>query len=156
MQTKDWKVQIGTVLEKRIEFFQVLKLRAQSEYWIDSLKNEIFSVSVVSISMSQWVGLAWKRMWFVRMCEIVMDPSQIFLTQFGSIFCSSGRVRLGQTSLVWVLVWKIFPKNPKFFNFFSFGSKKIPSGRVKKYPGQRRVGLLFTAGQKYAQDTSLA
>jgi len=28
--------------------------------------------------------------------------------------------------------------------------QKIASGQVKKYPGQRRVGLLFTAGQKYA------
>jgi len=41
-----------------------------------------------------------------------------------------------------------FPKNVNFFNFFCFGSKKISSGRVGKYPGQRRVGLLFTAGQK--------
>jgi len=29
-------------------------------------------------------------------------------------------------------------------------SKKISSGRVKKYLGQRQVSLLFTAGQKYA------
>jgi len=44
--------------------------------------------------------------------------------------------------LVWFWVWKISPKNPKFFNFFV---------RVKKYPDQRRAGLLFTAGQKNAQ-----
>jgi len=36
---------------------------------------------------------------------------------------------------VWVWVWKISPKNVKFFNFFSFGSKKVSSGRVKKYSG---------------------
>jgi len=29
-----------------------------------------------------------------------------------------------QPSLFWVRVWKIPPKNPKIFNFFSFGSKK--------------------------------
>jgi len=29
------------------------------------------------------------------------------------------------------------------------GEKKIAPGQVQKYPGQRRVGLLFTAGQKY-------
>jgi len=29
--------------------------------------------------------------------------------------------------------------------------KKISSGQVKKYPLQRWVGLLFTAGQKYAR-----
>jgi len=46
---------------------------------------------------------------------------------------------------IWVWIWKISPKNVKFFNFFPFGSKKISSGRVKKYPGQRQVGLLFTA-----------
>jgi len=28
--------------------------------------------------------------------------------------------------------------------------KKISLGQVKKYLGQSRVGLLFTAGQKYA------
>jgi len=26
-----------------------------------------------------------------------------------------------------------------------------PLGQFKKYPGQRRVGLLFTEGQKYAR-----
>jgi len=47
------------------------------------------------------------------------------------------------------------------FSFFSLGIKKISSGQVKKYLGQRRAGLLFTAGQKYApvrsgQGSSLA
>jgi len=58
------------------------------------------------------------------------------------------RVRSGHSSMVWVWVWKISPKNVKFFYFFSLWAKKISSSRVKKYPGQRRVGLLFTAGQK--------
>jgi len=31
------------------------------------------------------------------------------------------------------------------------GSNKISLGRVKKSPSQREVGLLFTAGQKYAR-----
>jgi len=38
--------------------------------------------------------------------------------------------------------------NLENFNFFPFGSKKISLGRVRKYPGRRRVSLLFTAGQK--------
>jgi len=42
--------------------------------------------------------------------------------------------------------WKINPKNPKFFPL----DKNLSSDWVKKYPGQRRVGLLFTAGQTYA------
>jgi len=75
-----------------------------------------------------------------------MGPGQNFLTRVGSIFCGSGRVRSGQPFMVWVKIQKISPKNVKFFNFFSFGSKKIASGRVGKYPGQSRVGLLFTAG----------
>jgi len=32
-----------------------------------------------------------------------------------------------------------------------FGSRKISSGQVKKYPGQRWVGLLFIVGQEYAR-----
>jgi len=71
-----------------------------------------------------------------------MGPDQKVLTRVGS--------GLGQPFLVWVWVWKISPKNHWFFNFLPFGSKKILSGRVKKYPGQSRVSLLFTVGQKYA------
>jgi len=41
-----------------------------------------------------------------------------------------------------------FPKKHQIFKFFAFGSKKICSDRVKKYPGQSQVCLLFTAGQK--------
>jgi len=50
-----------------------------------------------------------------------MGPGQKFLT----------RVRLGQPFMVWVWIWKISPKNVKFFNFFPLGSKKISSGRVR-------------------------
>jgi len=61
-------------------------------------------------------------------------------------FCCSGQV-----SHVWFgsRFGKFPPKNPKFFNFFPLRIKKISSVRVKKYPGQRRVALLFTIGQKY-------
>jgi len=62
-----------------------------------------------------------------------MDPGQSFVARVGS----------GQPSLVWV--WKISLKNPKILNFFLFGL-----GLKVKYPGQSWVGLLFTAGQKYA------
>jgi len=68
-----------------------------------------------------------------------MGPDQRFLILLGS----------GQPSLVWV--WKITHKNSNFFNFLPFRSKKIPSGWVKKYPGQSRVDLLFIAGQNYAR-----
>jgi len=67
-----------------------------------------------------------------------MGPGQKFfdLGQVGSIFCGLGQVELGQPFIVWV--WKISPKNVKFFNF-SLRVKKISSG-------QRQVSLLFTAG----------
>jgi len=45
-----------------------------------------------------------------------------------------------------------FGKYPKktsnFSNFFPSDQKKISSGWVKKYPGQKQVNLLFIAGQK--------
>jgi len=44
-----------------------------------------------------------------------------------------------------------FPLKFQKLQFFSLQIKKISSGRVKKYLGQRQVGLLFTAGQKYAR-----
>jgi len=65
---------------------------------------------------------------------------------------------LGQVNFLWLglgqagsfvydlgLNWENFPKKCQIF---SLRVKKISSGRVKKYPGQRRVGLLLTAGQK--------
>jgi len=61
-------------------------------------------------------------------------------------FCGSGRV--GSAIYGLGLNLENFCQNIKFFNFFPFGSKKISSGPVKKYSGQRRVGLLFTVGQK--------
>jgi len=44
-----------------------------------------------------------------------------------------------------------FPLKIQIFQFFPLWVKKISSGWVKKYPGRRHVGLLFTAGQKYAR-----
>jgi len=45
--------------------------------------------------------------------------------------------------MVWV--WKIFPKNVKFFNFFASGQKNLFGS------GQGLIGFLFTTSQKYAQ-----
>jgi len=65
-------------------------------------------------------------------------------TQVGSIFVA--RVGSGKPFLVWVWVWKISPKNPKFVKFFPFGS-------AQKEPGSKAdtCGLLFTVGLKYAR-----
>jgi len=58
----------------------------------------------------------------------------------GSIFL---KLRLGLPFLVWDWVWKISSKNYKF-SIFSLWFKNNLFGM-----GPRRVGLLFTAGQKY-------
>jgi len=50
-------------------------------------------------------------------------------------------LRSGRVSHSWV--WKISPKNPKFFNFFPTGQKKISSGWVKKYLVQNPVLVLI-------------
>jgi len=77
---------------------------------------------------------------------IEMGSGQIFeLGRVNFFLCAVGS---GKPSLVWV--WKISPENAKFSIFFPSG-QKISCGQIKKYLGQRRVSLLFTASQKYAQ-----
>jgi len=60
--------------------------------------------------------------------KLVMGPGQIF---------DPGRVGSA-------IEFQKFPPKHQIFQFFSLRVKKI----VGKYPGQSRVGLLFTAGQK--------
>jgi len=63
-----------------------------------------------------------------------MGPVQKFLSRVGSYQIFVARAGLGQPSVVWVWIWKISPKNVKFFNFLPFGSKK--SHRVGSEPGR--------------------
>jgi len=67
-----------------------------------------------------------------------MDPGKNFLT----------RVDSGRVSHLWFgFEFGKFPQKTSIFSIFCpSGQKK--SLRVGKYPGQRRVGLLFTVGQK--------
>jgi len=44
-----------------------------------------------------------------------------------------------------------FPQKSQNVQFFHFGSKKISSGWIKKFLGQRRVTLFLVLGQKYAR-----
>jgi len=62
----------------------------------------------------------------------------------GQIFVA--RVGLGQPFMVWLWIWKISPKNVKFFNIFPFGSKKISSGQ--KVPGSKAGRPLIYCGSK--------
>jgi len=64
--------------------------------------------------------------------------SQFFVAQVGSGWVSQLRFGFGK-----------IPLKIPIFLIFSLLVKKISLGGVKKYSGQRRVGLLFTAGQKY-------
>jgi len=66
-----------------------------------------------------------------------MGPGQNFLTWVRSNFCCS--VQVGSDIFDLGMDLEIFPSE----------SKKMSSGQAKKYPDQSRVGLLFTAGQKY-------
>jgi len=60
----------------------------------------------------------------------------------GQIFVA--RVGPGQTSLVWVWIWKISPKKSNF-SIFALRVKKCHRVGSKS----TRVSLLFTAGQKF-------
>jgi len=75
-----------------------------------------------------------KNYWYL----LVMGPGQKFLTLVG----------LGRVSHLWFgFEFGKFPLKKSIFQFsFSSGQKK--SRQVRKYPGLRRVGLLFTASQK--------
>jgi len=92
---------------------------------------------------------------------LVMGPGQIFLTQ--SVF--GARVGSGIFGLYCVWIWKISPKNHKFFNFFPSDqkitsskmgwhlihcrSKFISSGWVKKYQSSYllQVKSMLESGQ---------
>jgi len=76
------------------------------------------------------------------MAQLVMGPGQKFFVpgRVRSIFCGSGQV--GSAIYGLGLNSENFPQKMSNFSIF------FPSGWVKKYPGQRLVGLLFTAGQK--------
>jgi len=71
-----------------------------------------------------------------------MGPGQKILTWVGSIFCGLGLVRSAIYGLG--LNLENSPKRVKIFNFFPSGQKNLFG------PGQRRIGILFTAGQKEA------
>jgi len=70
--------------------------------------------------------------------------SEVTSDGFGSIFCGWDRVSHLWSGFEFVK----FPLKMSKFSIFSLRVKKISSGRLKEYLGQRRVSLLFTAGQK--------
>jgi len=125
-----------------IENFSLLKL-----YWVQEahlVEAESFQKkpTFFETALIPWVLFTintWNFCWTKFIA--VMGPDQKNLTQVGKGQFLVAHVGSGQPSMVWIWIWKISPKN---INFFTFGSKKISSGQVKKYPGHSRVGLLFT------------
>jgi len=72
--------------------------------------------------------------------SLVIDPGQKKFSRSGQFFVAS--VEFGFV--------KFHLKITNFSNFFHMDQKKSLCG-VIKYPGQRQVGYLFTAVQKYAR-----
>jgi len=91
---------------------------------------------------------------FIEQPLIYMDPRLPQINSWyliGLISWLSNRDGSGSKILDPGLVRSIFDHRVRLANFFHPQVKKISSGRVKKYLGQRWVGPLFTASQKYAQ-----
>jgi len=88
--------------------------------------------------------------------KLIFRSSNLSLTKFRGLFSNCLEMGLGQKFLTRVglgqvsLLWFGFElgKFPLKMSIFSLHVKSSSSGRVKKYPGQRWVGLLFNAGQK--------
>jgi len=69
------------------------------------------------------------HVWGILGWDVVMGAGQKFLTWDRSIFFAL--VGMGQPSLVWIWVWKISDKNPKFFSFSPSDPKKYLWGMSK-------------------------
>jgi len=81
---------------------------------------------------------AQENTWVNAELQVVMGPGHKFLTRIGSNFWCSGRVRSAIFDLS--LGLENFPHKWQIIQFFAL--------QIKKYPGQSRVGLLFTEDQK--------
>jgi len=74
--------------------------------------------------------------------KLVIDRVKKFWTESDRLFlCSSDQPPSGLEN---------FPQKYQIFHFFASDQKNI-IGLGQKYPGQRRVGPLFSVGHKYAQ-----
>lgn len=79
-------------------------------------------------------------------CTLILRPFICELA-FTVVMMGSGQkiyAGLGQISHLWI--WK----TSQIFQFFPLLNKEDLSGSTQKYLGQRRVGHLFTVGQKYS------
>jgi len=78
--------------------------------------------------------------------NVVMGLGQKFWPGLGQVFVAW--VGSGQPFMVRYWVWKISPKSIKFFNFFTFGSKKNLFGSGQKVPRSKAGQTLIYCGSK--------
>jgi len=109
------------------------------------LCNGIFSCS---LEVSTRASSQTKSLQYSKLSELFSLSHTLQKRRFVHLLCQKIlSLGLGQPSLG----LENLPLQITNFSFFSFGSKKISLGRVKKSPGYRRVGLYSTAGQKYVK-----
>jgi len=92
--------------------------RLNFETWILKM---MFSHSLFKTRLQLWAG--WNQQESNVEIWLVMGPYQKFLTQFGSFFVAR----------FWI--WKIFPKNPKFFIFSPQFSCRVMSKNIRVNDG---------------------
>jgi len=146
--TNLWLKVISSVLVLHF-FWKETKIRHSILVWLsvrERIPHSWWNLSTCITKATLWhrnrgccSSLLWQlaENWEVKGSSLVMDTGQkFFASQVGSAIYDLG------------LVLENFPWKSQFFWFFSSRFKKNSSGWVKKYPCQRQVGLLFTAGQK--------
>jgi len=107
------------------------------------IQEEVYFLKIFSIRDCD-THFAWELFLFFgnpgsRVAKSDSKRLKIFRPRSGQFFVAW--VGLDQPPMVWVWVWKISPKYPKFSTFCL---------QIKNILGQRRLGLLFTASQKSA------
>jgi len=111
----------------------------------------IMQIFSVYLHLFNTCVILWQNGGSFFLSGLVMGPGQKLLTwvRSGQFFCGSSGVGSGWVIHLWFeFKFGKLPLKMSNFSIFALQVKKISSGRVKKYPGCRRVGLLFTASQK--------
>jgi len=132
---------VKKVLIWKSQYHQFVSVCPRVLWWCDNAK--ILEGSLFWLK-EHFYG--WKSSnFYVWTCLASVKSLVFFSDGSGSKFLT--RVGLDQPFIVWVWIWKISPKNVKFFNFFLFGSEstRVEGGsasyllRVKSKLGSGRV-----------------